>query len=512
MMSSIALRISRLYAIFGCVWIVLSSLAVWFSLGRPSNGVGFAEMGKGLIFILVSAALLFVLLRRWEAELSRRAAALVRANRDLTQLNNRLTGIMWGTSDLIAAWDSQERYIAFNPQYARMCHAALGCEPALGLTVRQMLGERSLEYRYFSRRWRRARAGATVTVQHHQEIDGEQRWFEINYAILRGAEGEEVGGFQILHDVTERVLADKARHLHEQELHMAVDTLTEVNTELERFAYIASHDLQEPLRTVASFAQLLDRQYRPQLDTNASEYLDFIVGGAMRMHHLIQDLLAFSRVTSRGEQLGVVSSAAAFKAALENLREAIAESAADISAGDLPDLIGDSVQLMQLFQNLIGNAIKFHPPGVAPRIVVTAECQGMQWVFSVADNGIGFDPGEQDVFELFRRLHPQAAYSGTGVGLAICKRIVQRHGGEIWVESSPGHGSRFSFSLPIIPSAAITGTPDAGTLAAANDGPPPCAAMAPTRRAGRSRELEVRSDLRRKQREVNEPRAPADIP
>lgn len=225
------------------------------------------------------------------------------------------------------------------------------------------------------------------------------------------------------------------------------DALEKSNAELEQFAYIASHDLQEPLRMVSSYTQLLSKRYRGKLDANADEFIHYAVDGAKRMQRLLQDLLDYSRVGSKGKSLVPTDSADVLAAACANLKTKIEAENADISAGPLPEVCGDDVQLTQVFQNLIGNALKFR--GEEPASVrVEARADGDQWVFSIADNGIGLDAQYSErIFQVFQRLHTQTAYPGTGIGLAVCKKVIERHGGRIWVESEPGSGSTFLFSL-----------------------------------------------------------------
>jgi light-regulated signal transduction histidine kinase (bacteriophytochrome) len=235
----------------------------------------------------------------------------------------------------------------------------------------------------------------------------------------------------------------KAEHLMAQ----YAEDLSRSNAELEQFAYVASHDLQEPLRMVSSFTQLLARRYRGKLDQDADEFIGFAVEGATRMQILINDLLAYSRVGTRGKPLGPTDCNAVLKMALDNLARSMKESSATITHDPLPTVLADEVQLTQLFQNLIANAIKFRGQN-PPRIHLSAEKQGPQWVFSVRDNGIGIAPEQQErIFIIFQHLHHRSKYPGTGIGLAICKKIVERHGGRIWVESQPDHGSNFYFSL-----------------------------------------------------------------
>jgi light-regulated signal transduction histidine kinase (bacteriophytochrome) len=233
-----------------------------------------------------------------------------------------------------------------------------------------------------------------------------------------------------------------------RELRQKTEELARSNAELEQFAYVASHDLQEPLRMVSSYAQLLEQRYNDLLDDRAKKYIFYAVDGAARMQRLITDLLSYSRVESRAQPLARTDSHAVLGEAIRNLSEAIAESHALVINDDLPTVWADHSQLVQLFQNLIGNAIKFHGPE-SPRVHVSAARNGNKWVFCVRNSGIGIDAQYfERIFVIFQRLHGRGEYPGTGIGLALCKRIVERHGGRIWVESEPGKGSAFFFSLP----------------------------------------------------------------
>jgi PAS domain S-box-containing protein len=232
-----------------------------------------------------------------------------------------------------------------------------------------------------------------------------------------------------------------------QALESKTRELTRSNEELQQFAYVASHDLQEPLRMISSYTQLLGRRYGDRLDGDAQEFMAYIVDGAARMKQLIEDLLAYSRVGTRGREFQEIDSGASLARALANLRAGIEASGAVVSHDAMPAVLADGAQLAQVFQNLIGNAIKFRGEE-APRIHVHAEATDTVWVFTVKDNGIGLDTQYADrIFMMFQRLHNKADYPGTGIGLAIVKKIVERHGGRAWVESEPGKGSTFGFTI-----------------------------------------------------------------
>ncbi len=256
-----------------------------------------------------------------------------------------------------------------------------------------------------------------------------------------------------LHTVADSIAQGVERRRAEDSLKLHAQELARSNEELQQFAYVASHDLQEPLRMVASYTQLLGRRYKGKLDKDADEFIHYAVDGVNRMQRLIQDLLAYSRVGTRGREFKPCDANKVLERSLANLQALVGETHATIDAGPLPTVLGDETQLTQLFQNLIGNALKFRGPE-APRVEVRAEPQGAEWRFSVKDNGIGIDPQYfERIFIIFQRLHGKEEYPGTGIGLSICKKIVERHGGRIGLESQPGGGSTFWFTLPAAPAA-----------------------------------------------------------
>jgi len=254
--------------------------------------------------------------------------------------------------------------------------------------------------------------------------------------------GKPIGMVGISTDITERKRMEKKLE------HYAAD-LERSNEELQQFAYIASHDLQAPLRAVTGYLNLLEKRYRERLDDRAQKYITNARGGAERMKEMIRALLNLSRVKTRGEALASTNAETVLQHVLDDLAPMIEESGAEVTHDPLPTVMADEAQLAQVFQNLIANGIKFRREGVRPRVHIAALREDDEWVFAVEDNGIGIDPGQTDrLFQIFQRLHTREEYPGTGIGLALCRRIVERHGGRIWVESEVGAGSRFYFTLP----------------------------------------------------------------
>ncbi len=295
-----------------------------------------------------------------------------------------------------------------------------------------------------SRLIERAKNGESIE---HVEVEGLKRdgshfYVSITFSPIKNDEGNIVGISSISKDITRRKSA-------EDQLKDTITELQRSNNELQQFAFITSHDLQEPLRTIASYAQLIERRYKGKLDSDADEFIEFMVDGAKRMKQMIQGLLDYSRVGTKGGEFKEFESETALNYALDNLRSAISEVNAEVAYDPLPVIFADENQMVYVFQNLIGNALKFHKTGFKPKIHIFAQKEAKGYLFSVEDNGIGLEKEYCDkIFEVFKRLHSIGEYDGAGIGLAIVKRIIDRHNGKIWVESECGKGSTFHFRIP----------------------------------------------------------------
>jgi PAS domain S-box-containing protein len=290
--------------------------------------------------------------------------------------------------------------------------------------------------------------------------DGDYHWMHDEVRVSRDDHGRPVELIGSWYDVTERKRTeDELRKYRERleelveertaELKKTADELTRSNADLKEFAYVVSHDLKEPLQAMRGFLTLLEKRYKDKLDEKANEFIKYTIDSAKRMQELIKDLLEYSRVgTKKSKEFKPTDCSLILNKVISNLQAAIEESRAKVTNTILPTVMADVTQLSSLFQNLIGNAIKFRG-AEAPRVHISAKRKGDEWLFSVCDNGIGIDPEFADrIFAVFQRLHTTEQYPGTGIGLAICKKIVERHGGRIWVESQPGKGATFYFTIP----------------------------------------------------------------
>jgi len=323
-----------------------------------------------------------------------------------------------------------------------------GAERIFGYTSAEVVGRQILMLIPPERRGEeadiQARLGRGERIEHFETVrvtkDGRRIAVSLTVSPMKNSAGAVIGASKIVRDITARKKADES-------LAQQAEELARSNLELERFAYVASHDLQEPMRTIQCFAQLLQRNLGQSLDADARENLGFIIGGAQRMQALINDLLTYSRVGSQGAAFAPADCNEICAKVLQNLQASIQSNQAHVKIEPLPVVIADATQLGQLFQNLLVNAIKFHGTR-PPRVRISVQGTPREWIFSVADNGIGIAPEYFNrIFVIFQRLHTIEEYGGTGIGLAICKKIVERHGGRIWVESVVGEGSTFHFSI-----------------------------------------------------------------
>ena len=318
----------------------------------------------------------------------------------------------------------------------------------LGFTAAEMLGRPMVEFlgeegrEFLASQLRECRRGNTNQYDIKlRRQDGAALWAIVSASPMSDSGGQFTGSLQMVTDIT-------ARKRVEEELAEKVQELARSNAELEQFAHVAAHDMQEPLRTVASFAQLLARRYRGQLDADADKFIDLITSGAHRMRKLIEGLLSYARVSRREATGKLTDCEVIFRQSLDSLALSVDESRVEMTHDPLPALLGDPSRVQQLFENLIGNALKFRGPDPL-RVHVSARRDGPDWIFSVRDNGIGIDPHHfEQIFQIFQRLHSKEQYPGTGMGLAICKRVVEGLQGRIWVESGPGKGATFQFTLP----------------------------------------------------------------
>jgi PAS domain S-box-containing protein len=368
--------------------------------------------------------------------------------KSLEQSVARAAAIIEASGDAILSKDAEGIITSWNA----------GAERLYGYSPAEMVGQpvsrivpphRAGEERGITRK---IMSGAQIDHYETQRVRKDGTLVDVSLTVspVRDSSGRVVEASAIARDITERKQVERRLADAAAELQRRSDDLERSNTDLEQFAYAVSHDLSEPLRMVSSYLQLLARRYEGRLDQDADDFISFAVDGAMRMHDLIEGLLLYSRAGTAEYRLGPVDTGPVVRGTLAAMKGAIRDSDADIEVDDLPTVTGDETQISRIFQNLIGNAIKF-TDGEQPRVSVSASREGADWRFVVSDNGIGIDPGQAErVFIVFQRLNERERYPGSGIGLALCRRIVQRQGGRIWAEPRPGGGSNFYFTLPAV--------------------------------------------------------------
>jgi len=395
----------------------------------------------GLSYIETESGVLAMALVSDVTERKRAESELLRKTMELRTSEAQLRSYLEAASQAILAVSAQGRIVLVNRSTEEMF--GYGRDELLGRELELLLPHRYQSVHsahragFFSEPRRRPMGRGTALWGRRK--NGAEFPVEVGLSFVETGEGKLALG--LISDVTERKRAA-------DELAAAVGDLRRSNAELEQFAYVASHDLQEPLRMITSYLNLLERRSRGKLDADGEEFLRYAVDGAERMKRLIRDFLQFSRISRQALTLDPSPAAQMVTNALSNLTAAIDESRARVLVGELPVIPADPGLLTQVFQNLIGNAIKFRGKR-APEIQISARCDNTEWVFSVRDNGIGIDPKHLSrIFQIFERLHEVSEYSGSGIGLAISKKVVERHGGRIWVESAPGSGSTFHFAIP----------------------------------------------------------------
>jgi PAS domain S-box-containing protein len=454
------------YACTATFWAVVQLAPFIFFQAAVFVAAWFGGLGPGLLTALLSSVLtgyFFLLPFRTWLLLSDGALALggvvavsglyialtekTRRTSDLAKQSLALLETLLASAPVgIAVYDTRLRCIRSNATLASMTgtpSATLaqqaisdivpGQAPELEMTCRRVIESGA--------------PGTTIELETKGSGGRARHWLASVYPV-RVAGERPVGVGVIVQDITERREAEE-RRMSEELLRRQADALKRSNEELERFAYVASHDLQEPLRMVASYTQLLAKRYQGKLDADADEFIGYVVGGARRMQTLLQDLLTYSRVGTAAKPFEPTAIGDVVERSIANLRLIVDESGAVITKGPLPTVMADPTQMIQLFQNLLENAIKFRGKE-PPKIDISAVEHTTEWIFTVKDNGIGIEPRHYErIFQVFQRLHRDDERRGTGIGLAICKKIVERHGGHIWVESALGKGSNFDFSIPV---------------------------------------------------------------
>lgn len=411
----------------------------WLAFAAERGGI--FNAGVARLYFSISVMLILAVVVVYNAQRLFEADRVHQAlTSDFQSLQNQMRTLIENSPSPIFIKDASRRYQLVNSHFENLVNKPRS--QILGKSDEMLFDDRLLRLILESDRKVLQTKGVVVTEMKAGGLGQTRTYLNTKFPLL-DEEGnvQSIGG--IWTDITEqKELADT--------LNVKNIDLERSNKELEQFAYVASHDLQEPLRMVSSYMQLLESRYKDKLDADAQEFIGYAVDGALRMQRLIQDLLAFSRVGTRGKAPVPVDAGLALRVATTNLKMRIEETGANIEAMDLPQVLADKDQFVQVFQNLLGNAMKFSGEK-KPEIHVSVQESGGFAQFTVRDNGIGFDQKHNDrIFVLFQRLNTRDKYEGTGIGLAICKKIVERHGGRIWADSQLGKGSAFHFTFPLV--------------------------------------------------------------
>lgn len=366
----------------------------------------------------------------------------IRLHRELIDSEQKFKAICNSAQDAIILIDNDGNIIYWNNSAENIFHYSEG--EVLGKNLHKLLAPEKYHVNHFSAMEKFKATGEGNAIGKTLDLtalrkNGEEFPIELSLSAIKIKDKWNAVG--IIRDTSERKKIEKL-------LKERTEALEKSNKELEEFAYIASHDLQEPLRMISSYVQLLERRYKNKLDQDANDFISYAVEGSARMKALINDLLAYSRVGTKGKEFAKTNISDILKKVLQNLQIALEENKVEISIGPMPVIMADDTQMIQLFQNLIGNAIKFKNKN-PPKISIDCKEKNGNYIFSVSDNGIGIEKEYYDrIFMIFQRLHTRDKYPGTGIGLAVCKKIVERHGGSIWLESEVGKGTIFYFSIP----------------------------------------------------------------
>jgi PAS domain S-box-containing protein len=364
---------------------------------------------------------------------------LKQAERALNQSKKLLQDIIDGFPSPIFVKDTEGRFLTINKNLEELL--GVKNEELIGKTDYDIITKELAEY-YRANDQKVIEEGKAIPIEEEADLIDGHHTFIANKFPIYDNDGKPYGVGSISTDITKHKLLEK-------QMKTTMNELKRSNKELERFAYVSSHDLQEPLRMVTLYSQLLEKRYKDSLDADADDFIEYIVDNAKRMKYLIDDLLEYSRVSNQVKEFENIDLEKVLENILSNLSILLVENNADVTYNSLPTIFADKNQMIQVFQNLITNAIKFRGKK-PPKIDISAQKGNKEWIFSVKDNGIGINPKHRkQIFEVFKRLHTREEYPGTGIGLSIAQKIIQKHGGRIWVESELGKGSTFFFTIPI---------------------------------------------------------------